>query len=68
MNKSEDIYTIELRCEWGWIKQETAYTSYEKAEQACEDVGLERNQYRIIRCKEKKRKNFSEIFKNLFTF
>lgn len=69
MRIHEDFYIIEIRTEWGWVKQETIYTSYEKAEEVCENIGLETNQYHIIKCRRKKKiKFFQKLFEKLFTF
>lgn len=66
--KHKDIYVIELRCNWGWIKQENVYTSYEQAEEVCDNLGLEHNQYRIIKCKRNKNKKLQKFLQNLCTF
>lgn len=58
----ENLYIIEILTEWGWIKQETIYTSYEKAKEVCEKIGLESNQYHIIKCKKKKKIRFFKNF------
>ena len=61
-----DAWIVEVRCKWGWLKQERLFNSYEEAEEVCDNLGYLPSEYRITRIKNKQKK-FRNFFKNLLT-
>ena len=67
--RKHDMWMAEIRTQWGWMKQERIFNSYEEAEEVCDNLGYAPNEYRILPIKVKKKRinKIKEFLENLLT-